>query len=98
MQGPECAGDHGGVAPCSVQVPGKAEDYRFEEVGLYERCQGRLPQAEGGEEGVAVRVISFFVLGGWYADTLINCRDGAYLQFIRPKGPLEQNLRNQLRA
>ena len=26
------------------------------------------------------------------------CRDGAYVQFIRPKGPLEQNLRNQLRA
>jgi len=25
-------------------------------------------------------------------------QDGAYLQFIRPKGPLEQNLRNQLRA
>jgi large subunit ribosomal protein L10e len=25
-------------------------------------------------------------------------RDGAYVQFIRPKGPLEQNLRNQLRA
>jgi len=24
--------------------------------------------------------------------------DGAYVQFIRPKGPLEQNLRNQLRA
>jgi len=25
-------------------------------------------------------------------------RDGAYVQFIRPKGNLEQNLRNQLRA
>ncbi|KAJ7935970.1 ribosomal protein L10e/L16 [Mycena leptocephala] len=25
-------------------------------------------------------------------------QDGAYVQFIRPKGPLEQNLRNQLRA
>jgi large subunit ribosomal protein L10e len=25
-------------------------------------------------------------------------RDGAYVQFIRPKGPLEKNLRNQLRA
>ena len=25
-------------------------------------------------------------------------RDGAYLQFIRPKGNLERNLRNQLRA
>ncbi|KAG5734377.1 hypothetical protein E4T56_gene2069, partial [Termitomyces sp. T112] len=25
-------------------------------------------------------------------------QDGAYLQFIRPKGPLEQNLRAQLRA
>ncbi|KAF8629038.1 hypothetical protein AX14_011154 [Amanita brunnescens Koide BX004] len=24
--------------------------------------------------------------------------DGAYVQFIRPKGSLEQNLRNQLRA
>ena len=33
---------------------------------------------------------------------LTNCifiyRDGAYVQFIRPKGPLEKNLRNQLRA
>ncbi|TRM62294.1 60S ribosomal protein L10 [Schizophyllum amplum] len=26
------------------------------------------------------------------------CRDGAYVQFIRPKGPLMQNLKNQLRA
>lgn len=26
------------------------------------------------------------------------CRDGAYVQFIRPKGNLEKNLRNQLRA
>ena len=25
-------------------------------------------------------------------------RDGAYVQFIRPKGNLEQNLRTQLRA
>jgi large subunit ribosomal protein L10e len=25
-------------------------------------------------------------------------RDGAYVQFIRPKGPLEVNLRNQLKA
>jgi large subunit ribosomal protein L10e len=25
-------------------------------------------------------------------------RDGAYVQFIRPKGPLERNLRNQLKA
>jgi len=25
-------------------------------------------------------------------------QDGAYVQFIRPKGPLEQNLRAQLRA
>jgi large subunit ribosomal protein L10e len=25
-------------------------------------------------------------------------QDGAYVQFIRPKGPLEQNLRNQLKA
>ena len=64
MQGPECAGDHGGAAPCSVQVPGKAEDYRFEEVGLYECCQGRLPQAEGGEEGVAVRIIWSQYFGG----------------------------------
>jgi large subunit ribosomal protein L10e len=24
--------------------------------------------------------------------------DGAYVQYIRPKGPLEHNLRNQLRA
>ena len=31
---------------------------------------------------------------------LTNCinRDGAYVQFIRPKGPLEKNLRDQLRA
>jgi large subunit ribosomal protein L10e len=43
-------------------------------------------------------LLGFRFFGGWYADTLINCRDGAYLQFIRPKGPLEQNLRNQLRA
>jgi hypothetical protein len=41
----------------SAQVPNKAEDYRFEEVGLYECCQGRLPQAEGRKEGDAVRVI-----------------------------------------
>ena len=27
-----------------------------------------------------------------------ECRDGAYVQFIRPKGPLETNLRTQLRA
>lgn len=27
-----------------------------------------------------------------------NLSDGAYLQFIRPKGPLEANLRAQLRA
>lgn len=26
------------------------------------------------------------------------CRDGAYVKFIKPKGPLEENLRNQLRA
>jgi large subunit ribosomal protein L10e len=25
-------------------------------------------------------------------------QDGAYVQFIRPKGPLEQNLRNQVKA
>lgn len=25
-------------------------------------------------------------------------QDGAYVQFIRPKGPLEQNLKNQLRV
>jgi len=25
-------------------------------------------------------------------------QDGAYVQFIRPKGPLERNLRNQLKA
>jgi len=41
----------------SAQVPDKAEDYRFEEVGLYKCCQGRLPQAEGRKEGDAVRVI-----------------------------------------
>jgi large subunit ribosomal protein L10e len=29
---------------------------------------------------------------------LAPLRDGAYVQFIRPKGPLEQNLRAQLRA
>jgi len=49
------------------------------------------------------KVLQYVLVGpniseGWCADTLINCRDGAYLQFIRPKGPLEQNLRNQLRA
>ncbi len=27
-----------------------------------------------------------------------NYRDGAYVKFIKPKGPLEENLRNQLRA
>jgi large subunit ribosomal protein L10e len=26
------------------------------------------------------------------------CSDGAYVQFIRPKGPLEKNLRAQLKA
>jgi hypothetical protein len=26
------------------------------------------------------------------------CRDGAYVQFIRPKGKLEDNLRAQLKA
>jgi len=31
------------------------------------------------------------------ADT-ISCRDGAYVQYIRPRGTLETNLRNQLRA
>lgn len=29
---------------------------------------------------------------------LMGRRDGAYVQFIRPKGNLEQNLRTQLRA
>lgn len=33
-----------------------------------------------------------------YQSVMYRTRDGAYLQFIRPKGPLEQNLRNQLRA
>lgn len=28
----------------------------------------------------------------------ISCRDGAYVQYIRPRGNLENNLRNQLRA
>ncbi|KAK0454118.1 ribosomal protein L10e/L16 [Desarmillaria tabescens] len=28
----------------------------------------------------------------------VAVEDGAYVQFIRPKGPLEQNLKNQLRA
>ena len=27
-----------------------------------------------------------------------ECRDGAYVQFIRPKGPLETNLHTQLQA
>jgi len=39
-QGPEYGGDHGGAALCPAQVPGKAKDYRFEELGLYECCQG----------------------------------------------------------
>jgi large subunit ribosomal protein L10e len=28
----------------------------------------------------------------------VSCRDGAYVQYIRPRGNLETNLRNQLRA
>ena len=41
-----------------------------------------------------VHILMGLILG------LTNCinRDGAYVQFIRPKGPLEKNLRNQLRA
>lgn len=34
----------------------------------------------------------------WTSFLIRRLRDGAYLQFIRPKGPLEQNLRAQLRA
>ena len=74
IQCKECAGDHGGAGPYPVQVPGKAKDYRFEKLGLYKCCQGRLPQAEG------------------VTDTLISCRDGVYLQFIRPAELLQPAL------
>jgi large subunit ribosomal protein L10e len=33
-----------------------------------------------------------------YVAHAISCRDGAYVQYIRPRGNLENNLRNQLRA
>lgn len=45
------------------------------------------------------KVLQYVFLVTFYlAPLTLNCRDGAYLQFIRPKGPLEKNLRNQLRA
>ncbi|KAG1747456.1 ribosomal protein L10e/L16 [Suillus lakei] len=35
---------------------------------------------------------------GYFKLTHMTCRDGAYVQFIRARGPLEQNLRAQLKA
>lgn len=48
------------------------------------------------EEKKVLQYVFFLFLLGMTAD--VGCRDGAYVQFIRPKGPLEKNLRNQLRA
>ena len=56
MQGAELRGDYRSAASCTVQVPGKTEDHRVEEVGIYERGEDGVPEIEGREEGVAVRV------------------------------------------
>ena len=85
-----------GPPPCPLQVPWTPKDHRFEEVGIHKGEQGGLSKAQGGEEGGAVRI---FVAS---SESLVidcrNCRDGAYVQFIRPKGALEANLRTQLKA
>ena len=71
------------------------EDYRIEETGVHECEQGGLSEAQGREEGDLVRDLYYFM--GIEIDVR-ECRDGVYVQFIRPRGPLKTNLRTQLRA
>ncbi|KAF7966574.1 hypothetical protein HWV62_37853 [Athelia sp. TMB] len=94
VQGRARAGGDGGAAARAVQVPRAPKDHRVEEVGLHEREQGGVPEAQGGQDGDPVSALPVFA--GFSAD--YGDRDGAYVQFIRPKGNLEQNLRTQLRA
>ena len=45
------------------------------------------------------RVLQYVISHSPFSRILTGpCRDGAYVQYIRPRGPLETNLRNQLRA
>lgn len=52
------------------------------------------------DDKLVIQSVSFFfcfvVLSRPHIGVLF--RDGAYVQFIRPRGPLEKNLKNQLRA
>ena len=48
------------------------------------------------EEKRVLQYVSYSEILLWRADYLL--RDGAYVQYIRPRGPLETNLRNQLKA
>jgi len=50
------------------------------------------------EEKRVVQCVSFHFFEGIHWLTRLMCRDGAYVQFIRARGPLEQNLRAQLKA
>ena len=94
MQGFECTRHPGSLAPRALQVPWPPKNHCFEEVGIYQCSSRGVPEAQGRQEGIAVRIIP--VLLAWML-TLAS-RDGAYVQFIRPRGPLEANLRAQLKA
>jgi large subunit ribosomal protein L10e len=50
------------------------------------------------EEKRVLQCVSFEVICWITILTPLLCRDGAYVQFIRARGPLEQNLRAQLKA
>jgi large subunit ribosomal protein L10e len=50
------------------------------------------------EEKRVVQCVSSQVVWQIFRLTPLLCRDGAYVQFIRARGPLEQNLRAQLKA
>ena len=64
-------------------------------MGIHKCRQGGLSEAEGGQESASVCIVSSKI---FMSSKRMSFRDGAYVQFIRPKGPLDQNLRNQLKA
>jgi len=88
---------HGGSPTSTIQVPRKAKDHRFQEVGFHFPRQGRLRGIEEGAQGYARRSLRpGKSIREWQAvrpctSSILNTHTN--VQFLKAKGPLLPNLR-----
>jgi hypothetical protein len=99
---------HGGSPTSTIQVPRKAKDHRFQEVGFHFPRQGRLRGIEEGAQGYARwslrpgkshprpsgRSLAIMQGRGLARASYITCTEAdTDNQFLKAKGPLLPNLR-----